>query len=86
MAVSANVTVNPKTKRGQESWGYIWMLLAFVVGLEAAIIAFMASLAFPRNALVFVVVVALTVWWFLQSGWLHNQLFRFKDWYESKLR
>ena len=81
-----SVTVNAEVKRRPESWAYFATFLGFVVTIESTVIGMITPLIFPRNIVVFVGVAAVTIWQFIENGWLHNKLIGLKNWYEDKLR
>ncbi len=46
----------------------------------------MTPLTFPWNVLVFIGVAAVTIWQFIENGWVHNKLIGLKNKYEDKAR
>lgn len=82
----SKVTANASVKRGPESWSYIYTVLGFVVAVEATVIGMMTPLTFPWNIVLFVIVAAITIWQFIENGWLHNKLIGLKIRYENKAR
>jgi hypothetical protein len=81
---NSSFRADAKVIRGRQSWAFIRTVLAFVVGVELAIIPLLAD--FPWNAILCIVAVALTVSWFLCNGWLHEKLIGLKNSYEDKPR
>jgi membrane protein YdbS with pleckstrin-like domain len=75
--------VQMTVKRGPESWSYLYIVLAILIGIEAGI-ASMLPLPSPWNAAIFVAAVALTTSLILRNFWVQNTLIRFKNWYENK--
>lgn len=70
-------------KRGQESWGYIYIALGFLITFEGTVIQ-MLPLSFPANVLTFLVVGLATGYLFLFNPWVHNKLIGFKAKYEDR--
>lgn len=81
MTDEANATV----KRGEKSWTYYYLVLAIILSFEASAIQIVGCSGWWGLAL-HAVLFAGTVWFFLNSGWLHNVLAGFKASYENKFR
>jgi hypothetical protein len=81
-----NLSVNRNVSRGPESWAYIYVVLAVVLGIEAAVVSMITPLVFPSNIILFVVAAAVTTGLFLTNGWVQNKLIGFKLKYENKAR
>jgi hypothetical protein len=81
-----NVGVTMTTKRGPETWAYIYTALGFVLTIESTIIGMMTPLMFPWNVIVFVALAAITGWAFIESKWVHDKLVKLKTRYENKAR
>ena len=71
--------------RGSESWTYFSVVLGIVAGTEIGIVG-MTPLAFPWNVLTLIVLVVATVWFFIETEWLHDKLIALKTRYENKAR
>jgi hypothetical protein len=81
----SSVSVDAKVQRGPQSWNYIYITLGFVISIEGTIVG-MTPLAFPFNVIVYAIIAAITGWFWLNSGWLHNKLIGLKNRYETKPR
>lgn len=73
-------------KRGAASWSYIYITLGFMLTLEAALIAFITPLTWPRNLITYLAASAITAHLWLFSGWFQNKLVGWKARYEDVSR
>jgi hypothetical protein len=65
-------------QRGPESWNYIYLIFGLALALEAAIIAFV-PLVFPANLIAFIVIAAVTAYFFIRNERFQNWLLTFKN-------
>jgi hypothetical protein len=86
IAMEIKVGVTMTTKRGPESWAYIYIMLGFALAIEATVISMIEPLRFPWNIVVFAVVASFTVWLFILNGRFQNKLIALKLAYENKGR
>jgi hypothetical protein len=70
-------------KRGSGAWAYFYFVLGIVIAIEIAVVAMM-PLAFPKNTFTLLAIVGLTIWAFVASEWLHDQLITLKTRYEKE--
>jgi hypothetical protein len=84
--MTATGTANMATKRGPESWAYIYTALGFVLAIESTVIGMMTPVSFPWNIAIFIILAIITVWQFIENEWLHNRLIGLKSRYENKAR
>jgi hypothetical protein len=80
------VDVKRTVTRGPETWTYVYVALAVVLGIEGVVVALWEPVKFPWNVTVFLVVAAFTIWMFLDNAWVHDKLVRLKNKFESKAR
>ena len=75
-------------KRGPETWTYLYIALGLAVAIESTAMAMIPTtvLGFPWNVLLYIAIVALTVWQFLENKHLHNALVGFKTRSENRAR
>jgi hypothetical protein len=83
--VEVRATVDAKVKRGQASWNYIYLTLAFALTFEGTIIQ-MIPFPFPFNVVVYALAFVGTCCLFLLSGGFQNRLIGWKASYEDKAR
>jgi len=67
-----NVGVTTQVMRGPESWGYIYTMLGFTLTIESTVIGMMTPVVFPWNIVLFVIVAPITIWAFIESGWVQT--------------
>lgn len=80
------VGISAAVTRGGQSWAYIYITLGFVLGLEAAVVAFVDPLKWPHNLVVYLALSAITIHLWLFSGWFQNKLIGWKAIYEDTAR
>lgn len=82
----AQAFVSKRVKRGEKSWNYIYIALAFVLSFEGTFIQMITPLLWPYNVIAYVIVFVLTCWLFLSNGWFQNKLIGIKTKYEDTAR
>lgn len=84
--VSASVSVSAGVKRGQESWGYFYMVGGVVLAVVLTAISVLDGIPGWARAIAIVCVAIIIIVAFADSGRLHNLLLRLKRAYEDKER
>ncbi|MGN6357456.1 MAG: hypothetical protein ACTHLU_08260 [Novosphingobium sp.] len=84
--VSASVSVSAGVKRGQESWGYFYMVGGVVLAVVLTAISVLDGIPGWARAIAIVCVAIIIIVAFADSGRLHNLLLRLKRIYEDKER
>lgn len=84
--VRTTATVTAKVKRGQESWNFIYIFLAFALTIESTIVQMIDPLRFPYNLIFYLIFGAATFLLFIRCVWFQNKLIGMKVWYEDTPR
>ncbi len=84
----ATGTASLTVRRGEKSWNYIYIALAFAITFEGTVIQMIPTdvLRFPWNVVTYLGVGIATGYLFLECGWLQNKLLGWKSRYEDKDR
>lgn len=82
--MQTTVTVDAKVKRGPESWAFIYTWLGFGLTIEAGFVGLFPF--FPWTVIAYVILAAITVHLFINSGWFQNKLIGMKNDYEARAR
>ena len=72
--------------RGQNSWAYFYILLGFLVSIEATLISMLDPMAWYLKIVLFVAVMLGTSWLCLESRRFQNWVIGVKNRYESRAR
>ena len=83
-SVTTGVDVSMTVRRGQNTWNFIYIMLAFALSIEGTVIQMIPDF-FPWNILAYVVVGTATAWLFLDNGWFQNKLVGWRS-YEDRER
>ena len=70
-------------KRGELSWNYFYVALAFAVSFMGTIIQLSTR---PLALILFILLMAIAVYFFLFNRPFQNQLIALKNWYENIVR
>jgi hypothetical protein len=82
--IESSDTVDATVQRGQASWTYIYITLGFAISIEGTIAGMIPI--FPWNIILYLIVAALTGWFWIKTDWLHEKLIGLKNRYEAKAR
>lgn len=83
MKATSTVSATARVRRGNESYGYFYVILAIVLGLCWTIIQVWES---PWKIGAVLVSTAVFVYAILFSGRVQDWLLRMRNWYEGKFR
>jgi hypothetical protein len=80
----SEVSVQLHVKRGQESWTFIYIVMAIALGIEIGIVQLLPLPSNWWNIAMLAFLIPLTIWLFLRNFWLQDVLIGLKGRYENK--
>ena len=86
MTINVADDASAVTKRGPDSWTFIYIALGFTISILGTTIQMVDAIHFPCNLLLYGVTAAGSFWLFICNGRFQNKLIDLKGRYEDRPR